>query len=266
MKTRSLHELAEGLRLMADMFDEAELELGALAAPVSINLYVSTEFASNDEARKQAIDQLALITGQDADWDKNSGDGEWAYWSTRLESASPPISMTAKAYVKRPNPADELRAENERLRAELAALKAAERGTADEAEHFHAGGAAGGPGENEAMCTCGVTFAGFDAQAEALAALVAHIANPEAAEPECAEVDDDEPAFHQAMRVEGVEPDFDADADADAAAEPDADGDLIAPADYTDPPRYPKGTPEYDAYAAELRVELDKFTHGERLS
>lgn len=28
-------------------------------------------------------------------------------------------------------------------------------------------------------------------------------------------------------------------------------------------PQYPKGTPEYDAYARELRGELDKFAHGE---
>lgn len=28
-------------------------------------------------------------------------------------------------------------------------------------------------------------------------------------------------------------------------------------------PKYPKGTPEYDAYAAELAVELAKFAAGE---
>lgn len=28
-------------------------------------------------------------------------------------------------------------------------------------------------------------------------------------------------------------------------------------------PRFPVGTPEYDAYAAELVVELDKFVRGE---
>lgn len=28
-------------------------------------------------------------------------------------------------------------------------------------------------------------------------------------------------------------------------------------------PKYPEGTPEYDAYANELRGELDKFAHGE---
>jgi hypothetical protein len=30
-----------------------------------------------------------------------------------------------------------------------------------------------------------------------------------------------------------------------------------------DVPRFPKGTPEYEEYARELRVELDKFAHGE---
>jgi hypothetical protein len=29
------------------------------------------------------------------------------------------------------------------------------------------------------------------------------------------------------------------------------------------PPKFPEGTPEYDAYAAELRVELAKFSRGE---
>jgi hypothetical protein len=53
--------------------------------------------------------------------------------------------------------------------------------TADEptpADHYHSGGAAGGPGENSANCACGYTFYGFDSQAEALEALNGHIANP----------------------------------------------------------------------------------------
>jgi hypothetical protein len=35
------------------------------------------------------------------------------------------------------------------------------------------------------------------------------------------------------------------------------------PVDYTDPPRFPEGTPEYEAYRAELRTELGKFARGE---
>jgi hypothetical protein len=50
--------------------------------------------------------------------------------------------------------------------------------TAAEPEHYHSGGAAGGPGDNEAECACGVTYAGFDSQAEALEALQQHIADP----------------------------------------------------------------------------------------
>jgi hypothetical protein len=124
---------------------------------------------------------------------------------------------------------DELRAENERLRAELAALRStqdiAEGGGEAagpvlvgpaaaptfelgpvldhdldgpvELEHEHTGGAAGGPGENEVWCACGVTYAGFDTHAEAMAMLEAHIAE--------------------------------AGRDRDPAVEPDADGDLIAP-------------------------------------
>lgn len=33
--------------------------------------------------------------------------------------------------------------------------------------------------------------------------------------------------------------------------------------DYQDPPQFPPGTPEYDAYDAELREELAKFAAGE---
>jgi hypothetical protein len=66
-----------------------------------------------------------------------------------------------------------------------------------ELEHEHTGGAAGSPGENEAWCACGVTYAGFDTHAEAMAMLEAHIAE--------------------------------AGRDRDPAVEPDADGDLIAP-------------------------------------
>jgi hypothetical protein len=41
--------------------------------------------------------------------------------------------------------------------------------------HYPSGGTAGGPGENEAECACGVTYAGFDTHAEATAALDQHI-------------------------------------------------------------------------------------------
>ena len=41
------------------------------------------------------------------------------------------------------------------------------------------------------------------------------------------------------------------------------DGDEDGPAEFTDPPRYPAGTPEYDAYAVELRAELGKFARRE---
>jgi hypothetical protein len=64
-----------------------------------------------------------------------------------------------------------------------------------ELEHEHTGGAAGSPGENEAWCACGVTYAGFDTHAEAMAMLEAHIAE--------------------------------AGRDRDPAVESDADGDLI---------------------------------------
>jgi hypothetical protein len=46
---------------------------------------------------------------------------------------------------------------------------------------------------------------------------------------------------------------------ADVTAEPEHD----MPSPYTNPPRFPEGTPEYDAYATELRAELDKFKNGE---
>ena len=49
--------------------------------------------------------------------------------------------------------------------------------TAAQPEHYHSGGAAGGPGENEAECACGAVFAGFDTHAEATAALDRHIAD-----------------------------------------------------------------------------------------
>lgn len=42
-------------------------------------------------------------------------------------------------------------------------------------EHAHAGGSAGGPGENSAECVCGVTYAGFDTHREARLMLVEHI-------------------------------------------------------------------------------------------
>ncbi|GIJ10766.1 hypothetical protein ACFFMR_19050 [Micromonospora andamanensis] len=49
-------------------------------------------------------------------------------------------------------------------------------------EHYHSGGTLGGPGDTAARCACGVVFSGFDSQAEALAVLNEHIANPVPAE------------------------------------------------------------------------------------
>lgn len=43
-------------------------------------------------------------------------------------------------------------------------------------QHWHAGGTAGGPGENSAKCACGVVIDGFDTQAEVLDVLAEHIA------------------------------------------------------------------------------------------
>jgi hypothetical protein len=43
--------------------------------------------------------------------------------------------------------------------------------------HAHAGGSVGGPGDNEAECTCGVAFGGFDTPREASDQLAAHIAD-----------------------------------------------------------------------------------------
>jgi hypothetical protein len=50
------------------------------------------------------------------------------------------------------------------------------------AEHAHAGGSAGGPGENSAECACGTEYAGFDTHAEATAALDRHIETENARE------------------------------------------------------------------------------------
>lgn len=48
---------------------------------------------------------------------------------------------------------------------------------ANEPDHYHSGGAAGGPGDNGAQCACGTTYAGFDSHAGAMAALEQHIAD-----------------------------------------------------------------------------------------
>ncbi|MET7395571.1 hypothetical protein ABZS66_18985 [Dactylosporangium sp. NPDC005572] len=45
--------------------------------------------------------------------------------------------------------------------------------------HHHVAGSVGGPGENDAECACGTVVAGFDTQAEAVAALEQHIADPD---------------------------------------------------------------------------------------
>lgn len=50
-----------------------------------------------------------------------------------------------------------------------------------ELEHYHVGGAAGPPGENDAECACGIVVAGCDTHAEAVAAIDQHIAAAETA-------------------------------------------------------------------------------------
>lgn len=47
--------------------------------------------------------------------------------------------------------------------------------TAQTVTHQHVSGSVGGPGDNDAECECGATFAGFDTHREAMAALHEHI-------------------------------------------------------------------------------------------
>jgi hypothetical protein len=62
--------------------------------------------------------------------------------------------------------------------------------TTRDVEHYHVRGTAGLPGENEAECACGVTYAGFDTHAEAVAALDQHITAVDSPAGPAASVDD----------------------------------------------------------------------------
>jgi hypothetical protein len=67
---------------------------------------------------------------------------------------------------------------------------APEGGEVADVEHYHVRGTAGLPGENEAECACGVTYAGFDSHAEAVAALEQHITAEDSPAGPAASVDD----------------------------------------------------------------------------
>lgn len=113
--TRNLRDLAANLRHIANLLESAEV--GELASPVTVRVAVHPGLG-DDVARMEAVDQLATITGQPADWR-----GEDAYAPYQTELSQDGWTLASYAYMRRPDPAVALKAENEKLRTALRKIK-----------------------------------------------------------------------------------------------------------------------------------------------
>lgn len=190
--TRQVSDLVGGLRHIVGLLEVSGVE--ELPGPVQLYVDFMTSADGSDADQRLTVDRLAVVTGTPAGYDPLARpNAKFANYETVLDPADQAWQVRGHAFVRRPDPAAELAAENERLRQQVAELTAARDAAAAAAgmEHRHVGGATGGPGECEAWCACGVTFAGFDTHAEAAAMLDEHIARPapdvpaqEAAEPD----------------------------------------------------------------------------------
>lgn len=114
-KTRNLRDVVNALHHIADLFAE-DVDLDA---PVSVNVRISTGYAATD-ADRSTIDQLATVLGVAADWNPNSSGGH-GYYEAKVDDGF--WHLTCAAYQKLPDPAEQLRAENEKLRAALGKIK-----------------------------------------------------------------------------------------------------------------------------------------------
>jgi hypothetical protein len=113
-KTSNLRDVVNALHHIADLFAE-DVELDA---PVSVNVRISTGYAGS-LADRAAIDKLAAALGVAASF-KEVGGGSSYYQATASEGV---WSLTCASWQQTPDPAEELRRENEKLRKALTKIK-----------------------------------------------------------------------------------------------------------------------------------------------
>lgn len=117
--TRNLRDLAANLRHIANLFESADV--GELAEPASLYVAVSSYLLSSARGA-ELVEQMATITGQPPTFERSGGFSDDRAWlATKLEEGT--WQLNCSVLVKRPDPAEQLRIENEKLRAALGKIK-----------------------------------------------------------------------------------------------------------------------------------------------
>jgi hypothetical protein len=118
--TKSVRDITANLRHIANLFESADLT--EFDSPVTVSVHVSPVHFSSAQALR-VVDQMAAVTGAEPAWDTSSSTGPYGWYQTGLDPADVPWSVRCSSHGKRPDPAEALKAENERLRAKLAEIK-----------------------------------------------------------------------------------------------------------------------------------------------
>jgi hypothetical protein len=117
--TRNPRDLVANLRHIANILESSGIE--ELAEPVSV--YVSLNARGLTPARgPELVDQIAGVTGAPAAFEPGSGwDGNRAWLGTKLTQET--WTLHCSVLAVRPDPAEQLRIENEQLRKALGKIK-----------------------------------------------------------------------------------------------------------------------------------------------
>ncbi|WP_213453557.1 hypothetical protein [Rhizomonospora bruguierae] len=119
--TSDIHEIIAALREITDLIEGQAANLSDLPGGVTVDVTLDTVRGNDDDAQRAIVDLVAQhLTGQPAEL--SSSGVHLASLITELRRGC--WSMRALGFVQIPDPAAELRAENRRLRAELAAARA----------------------------------------------------------------------------------------------------------------------------------------------
>lgn len=119
-RTTDPGQLAAALREIADRILAANI--GELAAPAAVSVILHVDCTAGDDVQRAAVDQLASVTGQPADY---TGPTErYAHYRTEVDAGI--WGLTCTSFVRRPDEVDRLLAENEELRRRLVSQEATE--------------------------------------------------------------------------------------------------------------------------------------------
>ena len=119
--TTNLRNVAANLRHIANLIDPKERS-GDLAVPVQLHVSLLPMHGYDEADCRATVDGIAEILGVEADWERTVSGSTYGYYRAEIKQERS-WTVSASSYGLMPDPAEEIRAENERLRAKLAEIE-----------------------------------------------------------------------------------------------------------------------------------------------